>query len=139
MNQSKSRAMNKSFYLKGIFLTAVFTVILACLGSVSAQTKKEKKATIPENVNTIFQTSCMPCHGEKGGRLPATKLDFSRWAGYKEGQRVEKASAICNSVRKGTMPPKSFIESKPELVLTKEQADLVCKWADSVKGKKGKK
>jgi hypothetical protein len=28
------------------------------------------------------------------------------------------------------MPPKSARDSKPELIPTKEQADLICKWAE---------
>jgi hypothetical protein len=37
------------------------------------------------------------------------------------------------------MPPKYVRDSKPELVLTKEQVDLVCKWAESVKAEEKEK
>jgi hypothetical protein len=36
------------------------------------------------------------------------------------------------------MPPKSARESTPELIPTKEQFDLICIWAESIKSKKGK-
>jgi mono/diheme cytochrome c family protein len=131
--------MKGLFYLKSIFWTTVLLAILSDIQIASAQTGKEKQSPIPENINKIFQASCLPCHGEQGGRLPTAKLDFSRWAGYNAAQQAEKASAICSTVRKGTMPPRSVRESKPELVLTKEQIDLVCKWAQSLKPGKGKK
>jgi hypothetical protein len=78
----------------------------------------------------------MPCHGDSGGRLPKSRLYFSRWAGYGTAKEVEKASLICSSVRKSKMPPKSARNSKPELIPTKEQIDLICKWAESLKSEK---
>jgi hypothetical protein len=34
------------------------------------------------------------------------------------------------------MPPKSVRNSKPELIPTKEQIDLICNWAESLKSEK---
>jgi hypothetical protein len=78
------------------------------------------------------------CHGDNGGRLPKSRLYFSRWAGYGIAKEAEKASLICSSARKGKMPPKSVRDSKPELITTREQVDLICNWAESLKSKKGK-
>jgi hypothetical protein len=129
----------KLFHLKSTLCQIVLIAILANINIASVQTGKEKQFPIPENINNIFQTSCMPCHGSNGGRFPKSRLNFSRWAGYSAEKEVEKSSSICSSVRKGTMPPKSARESKPELIPTKEQIDLICMWAESLKSKRREK
>lgn len=110
--------------------------ILANICIASGQTGKKQQFPIPDNINKIFQTSCMPCHGDNGGRLPKSRLYFSRWAGYGAAKETEKASLICSAVSRGKMPPKSARDSKPELIPTKEQADLICKWAELLKSMK---
>lgn len=131
--------MKKLFHLNGMRwqITLIVTMVSICIAS--GQTGKKQYIPIPENINKIFQTSCMPCHGDKGGRLPKSKLYFSRWAGYGTNKEAEKASLICSAVRKGKMPPKSARDSKPDLVPTKEQIDLICNWAESLKSIKRKK
>jgi mono/diheme cytochrome c family protein len=121
-----------------LLLMALIT-ILANVRIASGQTGKEKQVQIPENINQIFQNSCMPCHGAEGGRLPASKLNFSRWAGYGVAKEEEKASRICSAVTKETMPPKSARKLKPERIPTKEQVVLICNWAESLKSVKGEK
>jgi len=106
---------------------------------VSGQTDNKKQFPIPESVNIIFQSKCMSCHGSNGGRLPKSKLNFSRWKSYGPSKQAEKAAAICSMVLKGKMPPKSARESTPEIIPTKEQVDIICNWAGSIKSKKEKK
>lgn len=118
-----------------MFLIAMLTNI----GILSGQTMKEQNFPIPDSINKIFQTSCMPCHGSQGGRLPGARLNFSRWKGYGAAKEAEKASLICSAIRKGIMPPKSVRDSKPENIPTKEQAELICKWAETLKAEKGRK
>jgi hypothetical protein len=131
--------MKKLFHLNGILWQTMIIVFLANICIASGQTGKKQQFPIPENINKIFQTSCMPCHGNDGGRLPKSRLYFSRWAGYGTAKEVEKASLICSSVRKGKMPPKSARDSKPELIPTKEQIDLICNWAELLKSEKKEK
>jgi mono/diheme cytochrome c family protein len=119
-------------------LTAI-VIILINIQIASGQTGNKQQSPIPENINKIFHSSCMPCHGDNGGRLPKSRLYFSRWAGYGAAKEAEKASLICSSVRKGKMPPKSVRDSKPKLIPTKEQIDLICNWAESLKTRKGEK
>ena len=116
-----------------IFWVILLAFSFAGFDVASAQKTKEKSLPIPENINSLFQNSCMPCHGSKGGRFPTTRLNLSRWQGYGASKEAEKASLICSAVRKGTMPPKTARESKPETALTKEQVDLICQWAESLK------
>jgi mono/diheme cytochrome c family protein len=131
--------MKKVFYFSGKLWQIALITILANVSIASGQTEKEQHFPIPDSLNKIFQTSCMPCHGSQGGRLPGARLDFSRWDGYDAAKEAEKASLICSVIRKGTMPPKSVRDSKPENIPTKEQADLICKWAETLKAEKGRK
>jgi mono/diheme cytochrome c family protein len=113
----------------------VIIVILASIRITSGQTGKEQTFPIPENINKIFQASCFTCHGNNGRILPMTKLNFSKWAEYGAAKEAEKASSICSVITKEIMPPKSIRKSKPELIPTKEQIALICKWAESLKPK----
>lgn len=125
--------MNKTFTSVSLTLMSLpFGILFLCTVTVSGQIQKERKYPIPDSINAIFQTSCMPCHGSKGGRLPGASLKFSRWAGYSAEKEKEKASLICSAVSEGLMPPESARESRPELIPTKEQIDMICNWAETL-------
>jgi len=125
--------MNKIIQLRRSLMFIVALMIFADYSAGSGQKVKEQSYPIPENINKIFETSCFQCHGKKGGRLPKTRLNFSRWAAYGASKEIEKASMICSAVSKGAMPPRRIREANPELIPTKEQADLICSWAESLK------
>jgi mono/diheme cytochrome c family protein len=88
--------------------------------------------SIPENVHLIFKNSCMGCHATDGKKLAMTKLDFSKWDQYKPKKQAKKATAICEMVTKGSMPPKSFRESHPDKVPTAAQIEEICKWSGTL-------
>ena len=117
----------------------VIIVLLASTRIGSGQTVKEQTSPIPEDINKIFQTSCYRCHGINGKLLPMTKLNFSKWAEYGSAKEAEKASKICSMLTEELMPPKSARKSNPELIPTKEQIAIICKWAESFKPKEGVK
>jgi hypothetical protein len=102
---------------------------------VSGQVDKDQTSLIPENINKIFQASCMKCHATNGKIMAKTKLNFSKWAEYDSETKAKKASEVCSELNKESMPPKSARKSNPELVPTKEQTELICKWAELLKSK----
>jgi hypothetical protein len=67
------------------------------------------------------------------------KLNFSKWDEYGAAKEAEKASKICSMLTEELMPPKSIRKSNPEIIPTKEQIALVCKWAESLKPKEVEK
>ncbi len=117
-----------------LWLMALLTFAVN-LQIAAGQTLENKTYPIPENILKIFQFSCMQCHGSNGKIMPRTKLDFSKWAEYGADKESTKASNICSVLTEGAMPPKSIRKSKPELIPTKDQIGLICKWADSLKPK----
>lgn len=139
MNLFIQMDMKRLFYLKGMLMQMAIIAILANIRISLGQTGEKQQFPIPEDINKIFQTSCVQCHSNDGGRLPKSRLNFSRWGAYDAAKEAEKALLICSTLRKGKMPPKSARESNPELIPTKEQVDLICTWAESLKSQKEKK
>jgi cytochrome c len=125
--------MKKLFLINSILWFIVSVVIAANLQISSGQTREDQTIPIPENIKKIFQTSCMKCHGSNGKIMARAKLNFSKWAEYDAEKEAEKASNICSELTEGSMPPKSIRKTKPELIPTKAQTILICKWADSLK------
>jgi hypothetical protein len=131
--------MKKSFCINSILWLLTSLFLASNLQIASGETKEDKTTPIPENINKIFQTSCYQCHGINGKTLPRIKLDFSKWAEYGTAKEAEKAADICSVINEESMPPKSLRKSNPELIPTKEQIGLICKWAESLKPKEGGK
>jgi len=128
--------MKNLFHIKGIHWLIALFVLAANLQILSGQTEVVKASPVPEDINKIFQASCYSCHGSNGRLLPMTKLNFSKWTEYDAVKRAEKAASICSELAEESMPPKSIRKSNPELIPTKEQTVLICKWAVSLKPEK---
>jgi hypothetical protein len=96
----------------------------------------QARVKMPENVRAIITRSCMDCHADGGNRIAMTHVNFSKWDRYSAAKQAKKSADICKMITKGKMPPKSYRESTPEAVPTKDQADLVCKWSQSIQVKK---
>jgi mono/diheme cytochrome c family protein len=131
--------MKKLIYTNSILIKATLIIITLNIGVASGQNGKEQSVPIPDTINKIFQISCIPCHGIDGGRFPHSRLNLSKWAGYSAEKEAEKAALICSTLSRGSMPPKSRRESQPELNPTKEQVEMICKWAESFNSKSGEK
>ena len=131
--------MKTLFHIKSILCLMGVLALAINLRIASGRTKEVQTIPIPENIIKIFKSSCMLCHGSDGKILARTKLDFSKWAEYDTDMKAEKASRICSELTEGLMPPKSIRKSNPELIPTKEQIGLICKWADSLKPNVGGK
>jgi mono/diheme cytochrome c family protein len=131
--------MKTFFRFNGLLWQMAIIFMLASAQIISGQTVKEQASPIPENIDKIFQASCFTCHGSNGKMLPMAKLNFSKWIEYGAVKEAEKASKICSELTEELMPPKSVRKSNPELIPTKEQIALICKWAESLKPKEAGK
>jgi len=105
--------MEKTIRYCSLFCMMVIIVMLANVQITFSQTGKEQSVPIPENINTIFQNSCISCHGNNGKMLPMAKLNFSKWVEYDAAKKADKASEICSLITNGSMPPKSIRKSQP--------------------------
>ncbi len=119
---------------------ASFSGVLALLSglflsnfSVSGQESSVKSPALPDNVNKIVTASCMPCHTSKGDLFPRLRLNFTKWTQYSPSKQKGKAEDMYDVLNKGIMPPKSVREIRPDIIPTKDQIDIIKKWAESLK------
>jgi hypothetical protein len=99
---------------------------------LSSGTNAPVPAPIPDDVMAVLKNSCMACHGQDGKKMAMSMVNFSAWDNYSADKQAKKASAVCNVVTKGTMPPKNYREANPGAVLTDAQKELICKWSKSL-------
>lgn len=118
-----------SFLLYPLFLVTGLFLLTFC---ATGQEKPLISASLPENVNQIFNFSCIPCHTSNGRLLSRMKLNFTEWAQYSEKKQHERAGKIYSMVNKDAMPPKAARETRPEIILTKEQVATIKKWSESL-------
>ena len=111
--------------------------VLFCTGSAFAQdpAKKDSASTIPAEVMTVIKPSCMPCHSNEGRDKPKAKVNFSVWEQYNPMEKTMLAASILDEMKKGSMPPKGFLKSHPEVALSETQIALITQWCDSLKAK----
>ncbi len=131
--------MNKRY--PHLFLTAcmLVTMILA-LAAVPVRgqdaVKAGKSMKMPPGVFTVLDKSCRPCHSDRGGKMAKAVLNLTKWDSYSRRTQEKKSKAMCKMITKGAMPPEQFVESSPELALTKEQKEMICQWANGHGAKK---
>ena len=93
---------------------------------------KNQTASIPKEVNVVFNKSCMACHGTGGKMIPMLKLNFSKWDKYNSVKQAKKAATICDMVTKELMPPKSFLTTNPDAKLSAAQKEMICNWSKTL-------
>jgi hypothetical protein len=120
-------------------ITSLSALIIVISGSflfnvlVSGQETSKVSPSLPDDVNKIVTFSCMPCHTSTGGFMSRSKLNFTEWTQYSTSKQKERAEKMYSDLKKGKMPPKSARETRPEIIPTNDQIDIIKKWADSLK------
>jgi cytochrome c5 len=131
--------MKKTYlYLIKIMLFLLLTIpfLSPAQPAVKKSTAAVTVSSIPDDLELIFQKSCMDCHATDGKAMAMAKLNFSDWDNYKAGKQTKKAVAICKMISKGGMPPKSYREKHPENIPTASQIELICNWSKTLAAKK---
>jgi hypothetical protein len=125
--------------MKKRVIPSIFTFIIFVSGlflnnlSATGQETSKLLSSLPDNINNIVSVSCMPCHSSNGGLLSRTKLNFTEWSKYSSEKQKAKAEKMYSELKKGAMPPKSARETRPDIIPTSEQIDIIKKWAKSLK------
>lgn len=91
---------------------------------------------MPATVKAVVDQKCYGCHNansknEKG----KAKLDWDALAKLKKSKRLAAMDEIYEVLEKGEMPPKKFLENKPEGKLSESDLATLMEWS---KGKKKK-
>ena len=90
----------------------------------------------PEEVMALLERSCFDCHTSESGNVKAKgKLNFSKWEGYKLTKKIGKLDWISGTITEKDMPPKKYLEKKPEAAFTDEEIKLITDWATAESNK----
>ncbi len=126
--------MKKEFG-KCMIIILILTATMTNVQVISGQDVKGKASPLPEDINKILQYSCSPCHWKGGKWMAKNMVNYSKWTEYDAAKQAKKAGMICYALSKDKMPPKKARKTAPDIVPTKEQIELICKWKDSLEAK----
>ncbi len=121
----------KKFTLITVAIASIISLTALMNNPVSAQTVQRTKP-ISDDVLMIAKKSCIKCHAEPGKKMALSHVNLSKWDTYTAEKQAAKASAMCNMITKGKMPPKEFKEKNPDFVLTKDEIKIICDWSASI-------
>jgi mono/diheme cytochrome c family protein len=94
-------------------------------------------ADLPAEVKAVVDKKCYGCHNansknEKG----KAKLDWDALTKQKKSKRVGTMGKISEVLEKGEMPPKKFLENKPEAALSEAELATLVAWSAGKKKSK---
>jgi uncharacterized membrane protein len=119
--------MKKAWLSSGI-LILFFTVSSTLFAGNKPDNGTSSK--LPENVNAIIQKSCYGCHNTDSRNEDAKeKLDFKKVDGLSVMKQISAFKHIGEAVDENEMPPKKFLEKRPEKKLTDEEKQILIAWA----------
>jgi hypothetical protein len=125
--------MKKVFYKTTLIFNISVFVLFLCSPCLRGQEAGKSSPVLPDSVNKIVSVSCVPCHTDKGGLMSKARLNFSSWTQYSVAKQKEKADLMDSVLQKDKMPPKEAREKRPEIIPTKEQKEIIKRWAESLK------
>lgn len=128
--------------MKNTTVLSMILIVTLSLVALSLKTKspvrhvpvsdETNRIDVPENVQSILNRSCLPCHGADGSGKAKMKWNFEKMPEYSKTKLISKLVKIANKVEKGKMPPPKNLKKNPDRKLSEEDKNILIKWADSV-------
>lgn len=85
---------------------------------------------IPEELGVILKSSCYDCHSKGAKSEKALKaVQFDLWDDYRVTKKIGILAEISEVVEEGKMPPKKYLEHKPDRKLSEVQKKQLLDWA----------
>ena len=85
---------------------------------------------IPEEIGAILKASCYDCHSSGARSEDAKKAaQYDLWDDYRVTKKIGILGKVGEVVEEGKMPPKKYLENKPDRKLTEDQKKQVLDWA----------
>jgi mono/diheme cytochrome c family protein len=125
--------------MKKLFIIpfAVFIGLLFLQGKSAMNPSSAPNTELPADVKAVVDKKCYGCHNansknEKG----KAKLDWDALAKLKKSKRAGTMGKISEVLEKGEMPPKKFLENKPEAALSEAELATLVAWSAGKKKSK---
>lgn len=91
---------------------------------------------MPANVKAVVDQKCYGCHNaESKNEKGKKKLDWDAFEGEKKAKQLAAMSKINEVLVEGEMPPKRFLENRPEGKLSEEEMAILMDWSAGKKKK----
>ena len=106
------------------------------------------RAQVPPEIHAILERSCNDCHSNKTAWpwysqvAPVSwylsrhvtegrrELNISDWAAYDNRRATRKLDEICDQVKAGEMPIKSYLVLHPSASLSDADRQALCDWSE---------
>lgn len=106
------------------------------------------KLEIPTAVKKKIVDACYDCHSNKTAypfynriapvswllardiRHAKEHLNFSEWAGYDRKEQIKLLSKICDEIKAGEMPLKSYVFMHSRAVINPKELADICLWTE---------
>lgn len=128
--------MKKIFAITLLFagITLVFFITFQSWSAKGLENSSLTKvpSALPDSVMKLCQKSCMNCHSNTGSGFAKSVVNFNKWETYTPAKQADKASRICNSITRGSMPPKGFRKNYPNMLPTEKEINMICAWAKTL-------
>ncbi len=113
----------------------------------------ESAISVPPDVALIMGRSCNDCHSHKtiypwySNVQPVAwllkdhidegrgELNFSKFNTYEAKKKAKKLEEICEEVREGNMPLPSYLWGHSDAVLSENDKNTLCDWANAERAK----
>jgi len=94
------------------------------------------EAALPDDVKAVVDKKCYGCHNANSKNEKAkAKLDWDALDKMKKSKRMAAMGEISEVLEKGEMPPKKFLENKPEAALSESDLATLAAWSAGKKKK----
>lgn len=125
--------MKKLLLLPAIALVGLFFV--QAIPQPAAEPDPQE-GWMPANVKAVVDQKCYGCHNanSKNDKGKA-KLDWDATGKMKKAKRLATMDKIAEVLEKGEMPPKKFLEFKPEAKLSDSDLATLKEWSAGKKKK----
>ncbi|WP_268033594.1 heme-binding domain-containing protein [Algoriphagus sp. PAP.12] len=85
---------------------------------------------MPAKVKAVVEQKCYGCHNaESKNEKGKKKLDWDAFEAEKKAKQLAAMSKINEVLEEGEMPPKKFLENKPEGKLSEEELAILLDWS----------
>ena len=124
--------------MKKLFIISFAMIVgLLFFQGKSALKSSSIEADLPADVKAVVDKKCYGCHNANSKNEKAKgKLDWDVLAKQKKSKRAGAMGKISEVLEKGEMPPKKFVENKPEAALSEAELATLVAWSAGKKKSK---